>query len=133
MLVVTIGRGQSNPVEAAIVKTFEAMAELNIDKMKSYCTDDIIIIENGPIWNMDTLTKKLLPGKADPTFKRVNKIDFINTKIEGNTAWTYYYNQATGISNSKPFTVRWIESAVLFKEKGIWKIKFLHSTLLERK
>lgn len=119
--------------EKTIVAAFDSIAQLDIDRLKSHCTDDIIIIENGTIWNLDSLIQRLLPRKSDTSFKRINKIDFLQTEIEGNTAWTYYINQASGISNNKPFEVKWIESAVLIKQNGNWKIKMLHSTVLDRK
>ena len=130
---VSFSNSQDLLPEKTIVEAFDAIAQLDIDRLKSHCTDDIIIIENGPIWNMDSLIQRLLPRKSDTSFKRINKIDFLQTEIEGNTAWTYYINQAAGISNNKPFEVKWIESAVLINQNGNWKIKLLHSTVLERK
>ncbi|MBK9098923.1 MAG: nuclear transport factor 2 family protein [bacterium] len=130
---VLLSNSQDLLPEKTIVAAFDAIARLDIDRLKSYCTDDIIIIENGPIWNMDSLIQRLLPRRSDTSFKRINKIDFLQTEVEGNTAWTYYINQASGISNNKLFKVKWIESAVLISQNGNWKIKLLHSTVLERK
>lgn len=130
---ILLSNSQDLVPEKTIVAAFDAIAQLDIDKLKSHCTDDLIIIENGPIWNLDSLIQRLLPRKSDTSFKRINKIDFLQTEIVGNTAWTYYINQAAGISNNKPFEVKWIESAVLINQNGIWKIKLLHSTVLERK
>lgn len=48
--------------------------------------------------------------------------------IEGNTAWLTYRNRGSvgDASGSKPVT--WLESAVLHKMDGIWRIHFLHAT-----
>lgn len=48
--------------------------------------------------------------------------------IEGNTAWLTYLNRGSvgDASGSKPVT--WLESAVLHRMDGIWRIHFLHAT-----
>jgi ketosteroid isomerase-like protein len=48
--------------------------------------------------------------------------------IEGNTAWLTYLNRGSvgDASGSKPVT--WLESAVLHKMDGVWRIHFLHAT-----
>jgi ketosteroid isomerase-like protein len=66
-------------------------------------------------------------------FKRVNSFDFLQTEVRGNTAWTSYFNQADMQINGTPRQVRWLESAVLVKEAGGWKVKVLHSTVIRPK
>jgi hypothetical protein len=118
---------QKNP-QATIEKAFASIAELDIDKLKTCFTEDMILIEDGEIWNMDTLVSKILSRKKDDTFRRENKISIISTETDGNMAWACYHNEAKGISNGSPFIVKWLESAVLVKEGDLWKIKVLHST-----
>jgi ketosteroid isomerase-like protein len=114
-----------------ITNVFQALADRDVNSLKSYCTDDVIIYETGLIWNMDTLIQKISrPVPAD--FKRVNKIDFIKTKVNGTTAWVTCYNQADVTANGSVYTVRWLETSVLLKEKNKWKLETLHSTLLKK-
>lgn len=128
------GKAQSQKelIEAAVTKTFDGIAELNPEKVKLYCTTDIIILENGSIWNADSLVAKIISKKSIPGFTRINKIDFIETGFRGDMGWTYYYNEASGMANGKPYRVKWLETAVLVKENDGWKIRLLHSTTLER-
>jgi ketosteroid isomerase-like protein len=114
-----------------IVNVFQALADRNLNSLKSYCTEDVIVYESGLIWNMDTLIQKInRPVPAD--FKRVNKIDFIKTTVKGNTAWVTCYNQADVTANGSTFTRRWLETSILIKVKNQWKLETLHSTLLKK-
>ncbi len=119
-------------IESVITKVFDGIAEQNPEKVQSYCTTDVTILENGVRWNFDSLATKIISKKSIPGFTRVNRIDFIETSIRGNMAWTYYYNEASGTANGKPYRVKWLESAVLVQEIDGWKIRLLHSTTLER-
>lgn len=118
-------------VQNVITNVFQALADRDVNSLKSYCTDDVIIYETGLIWNMDTLIQKISrPVPAD--FKRVNKLDFIKTKVNGTTAWVTCYNQAEVTANSSVFTIRWLETSILLKVKNRWKLETLHSTLLKK-
>jgi Domain of unknown function (DUF4440) len=112
---------------------FGALSDLDVDKAKSFCTTDITILESGKVWNFDSLALRITNRKAKSTdFKRVNKLDFIETKAFGDIAWIYYFNQATITFDNKTTNVKWLESAVIKKDKGKWKISLLHSTEIER-
>ena len=119
--------------QAVVTGLFDALSELNVDKARSFCANDIIILESGKIWNFDSLAIRIVTIKSQSLdFNRINKLDFIDNKIAGNIAWLSYYNQATIVSSGRTTNVKWLESAVLKKEKGQWKICLLHSTELER-
>ena len=49
-------------------------------------------------------------------------------RVDGGTAWITYVNRGsiTDVSGAKDVT--WLESAVLRKEKDVWRIQFFHST-----
>jgi hypothetical protein len=112
---------------------FDALSDLDVDKAKSFCTTDITILESGKVWNFDSLALRITNRKAKSTdFKRVNKLDFIETKAFGDIAWIYYFNHATITFDNKTTNVKWLESAVIKKDKGKWKISLLHSTEIER-
>jgi hypothetical protein len=48
--------------------------------------------------------------------------------ISGNTAWIAYVNQGSISDGSGTVSQKWLESAFLQKQSGIWKIVFMHST-----
>lgn len=51
-----------------------------------------------------------------------------DVRISGNTAWIAYVNQGSITDASGTAKQSWLESAFLQKEKGSWKIVFMHST-----
>jgi hypothetical protein len=117
-------------IEMSISKFFDGFSELAINKLKEYSTADFILLENGEVWNLDTLISKI-SGRKNSNVRRVNKFEFIKTEQNRKVAWVSYHNTAEFTVNEKQQTVKWLESAVLVKEKGIWKIKLLHSTRLK--
>lgn len=118
-------------VQNTVADMFQALADLDAAKLLSYCTDDIEILENGERWNLDTLKLKI--SRTNPEgFKRINTLDFTDTVVKGKVAWTTYNNRADITRNGKQGHVRWLETAILVREKRTWKMKVLHSTLIER-
>lgn len=112
---------------------FEGFSELNIDKVKPYCASNFVLLEDGSVWNIDTLATKFIKTRDNVRdFRRVNSISLLDTKTNKNMAWTYYNNQATIQHNGKAITVNWLESAVLNKVDNDWKIVLLHSTFVNK-
>lgn len=48
--------------------------------------------------------------------------------VDGDTAWIAYVNKGKISDASGTVDQRWLESAVLQRQKGEWKIVFMHST-----
>ncbi|GAC1432360.1 MAG: hypothetical protein NVSMB68_04820 [Thermoanaerobaculia bacterium] len=48
--------------------------------------------------------------------------------VDGNTAWITYINRGSLRDSSGTKNLSWLESAVLQKESGSWRIHFFHST-----
>lgn len=66
------------------------------------------------------------------SLKRTNHIDAVKISVSGNTGWISYRNTADFmIENETVNKMKWIESAVLVKNNGIWKITLLHSSVLK--
>ena len=53
--------------------------------------------------------------------------------ITGDMAWITYVNQGSIKDASGTKDVTWLESAVLEKENGAWRIRFFHSTRVPEK
>jgi ketosteroid isomerase-like protein len=119
-------------VQLVVTNLFQALSARDFDKLKASCTSDMTVLENGVIWNLDTLQEKINLSKAIPDFNRVNTIEFTDTRIKGKTAWVSYYNRADYIRNGKKSYVQWLESVVLVKKRREWKIQLLHSTVVKR-
>lgn len=127
---VTVSNEETS-MQEVITKLFEGIAELDFDKIKRNCTSDVIVLESGAVWTMDTLTTKLEPLKKMQV-KRTNTLKFIKTDIKGNTGWVIYNNRADMSINGRQRNIDWLESAVLVKEGQDWKVKLLHSTTVRQ-
>jgi ketosteroid isomerase-like protein len=118
---------EEQKVQQVLVVLFDALAENDLTKMQEYMTQDIRILEHGVIWNMDTVVA--LSRKPRPAnFKRINTINFFQTEVRDDFAFASYHNRADINSAGGERKVAWLESAVLVKEEGKWKVKMLHST-----
>jgi hypothetical protein len=116
-------------IQAFLIRFFDALSARNDEAVKAEVTPDFILLENGKIWNTDSLIKATSLYKG-LDIKRVNQLDFVKTEQAGNVAWVSYHNKADILFNGRQIIARWLESAVLVKVKQAWKIELLHSTVI---
>jgi len=114
-------------VQQVITRFFDALSVANIPLMKAEVSDDFILLENGEIWTIDTLANKISKPKPEG-YLRQNSFDFLSTKIDKNRAYVYYKNKAEISSKTRNVTIKWLESVIFRKEKGRWRMEFMHST-----
>jgi ketosteroid isomerase-like protein len=114
-------------VQQVITRFFDALSVTNIPQMKAEVSDDFMLLENGEIWTIDTLANKISRPKPEG-YLRQNSFDFLSTKIDRNRAYVYNKNKAEISSKTRNATIKWLESAILRKEKGRWRMEFMHST-----
>lgn len=119
-------------VNETVIKFFDALSELDAVKLKQQVTTDFMLLEDGAVWNTDSLSKYFEPMKK-LNIIRENKFNFVKTVVTDQTGWTAYYNRADMKIGQKQLAKDWLESAVLIKENGTWKIKLLHSTIIKPK
>ena len=125
-----LAQKDKDKIEASVVGFFNGLSLVNADTLKYYSTTDFQLLEDGKVWNMDTLISKIMPRK-NSKIERINTFEFIRTEQSGNMAWVSYNNSAEFKLGDKQQIMRWMESAVLTKSKGSWKIQLLHSTKLK--
>ena len=122
---------EKKAAQLGITGFFDGLSALDTAMIRTFCTGDVMILEHGLLWNFDSLAKRIAGGKKPADYKRINEFDFLETHIKEDVAWLYYLNKATITANNKTRIVKWLESAVLRKEKNGWKIHLLHSTKTE--
>lgn len=121
---------EKKDIHASIAGFFNGLSLVNVDSMKYYTTLDFHLLEDGQVWNMDTLLKKVLP-RRNASVERINRFEFIRTEQQGDLAWVTYNNSAQFRVGEKQQLIMWLESAVLVRNKGRWQIQLLHSTKLK--
>jgi ketosteroid isomerase-like protein len=115
-------------VQQTVINIFDALSNRDTVMLNANCTPDILIFENGQVWNIDTMMKAIITLKKLKDYTRINKIEFIHTEIHNDVAWVTYHNQADIAVNGKHQVVKWVETVIMKKENEYWKIKILHST-----
>ena len=140
MFFTTISFGQvSNETDKTriknlIIESFDKIwSELNSKNIDKYYTKDFLLLENGEVWNNDTIAHyldKALLRKPNP--KRVNTIEVIEIKIVDKMAWIAYQNYATLSTDGKIIRkAHWLESATAILTEDGWKLQMMHSTRIK--
>ena len=111
---------------------FDALSALDDARMRNYLTSDFLLLENGEVWNADSLARNFSRMKGKE-FTRKNSFRYIRTEQAGNAAMVAYHNRADIMFNGKPIIIEWLESAQLERRNKAWKIKLLHSTPIKPK
>ena len=119
-------------IQKTVVELFEALSKRDSVNLKTYSTTDISLYEYGQVWNIDTLIRKAIIMNKSTDFKRTNTFDFINTITDKKTAWITYRLSSVITKDGNQTKVNWLETVILQKEKKRWKVKHLHSTLINR-
>lgn len=123
----TTAQLNNDTLHQPIIRFFDGLSLMNEDLLFEHTTKDFVLLEAGMIWNNDTLINRIRPLK-NTNFERKNSFTFLSTKQQGDIAWVSYWNQAIINRNGKTSTLKWLESAVLVRQSGRWKIQLMHST-----
>lgn len=117
---------QSAPFES-VVAFFAALSVADHPGIRNSVTDDILILEQGEVWNLEKLLSLVKPK---PLVRR-NFFSIVSEDVRGDTALINYWNKAVEISaTGEERTRAWLESVVVVKAGGAWKIQQMHSTRL---
>lgn len=117
--------------QARIVDAMRSMyvAATNDDlaKFHTVAAPDFYAFDNGKRFTGDALMELVKSlHAAGKVF--VWKVTDPEVHIDGNTAWITYVNIGSIQDKSGTKNLSWLESAVLRKEQGSWRIHFFHST-----
>jgi len=108
----------------------DILTDLKSEKIADYYTEDFILIENGEIWNNDSVRNYLEKTRLrTPKPTRENQFDFFSMEIMDDVAWVSYFNTATFTTeNSTPRIINWLETIIAVRTKEGWRIKLLHNS-----
>ncbi len=128
----TNSKSDEELVKQLIRDVFEDIyTDFKTEKLKVHHTDDFLLLENGDVWNNDSLVNYHIKRLKNPSdVKRINEIDFIQVeKRSKNIIWVAYHNYAHWTREEKHLgKTEWSESALAIKTKKGWKLQLLHST-----
>lgn len=121
-------------IKQLIIESFdEIWSKLDSKNIDKYYTKDFLLLENGEIWNNDSIANYLDKALLEkPIPNRVNSIEVIEIKILNKIAWIAYKNQAVfSFDDKRTKKVYWLESATAILTKNGWKLEMLHSTRMK--
>jgi ketosteroid isomerase-like protein len=114
-------------ITEAIRSFFAAATADDLDKLHAVTAPDFYAFDAGGRFTRDALMDLIKSAHAAGKVY-VWTVNEPEVHISGDIAWITYVNHGSIKDASGIKDVTWLESAVLQKEKGIWRIHFFHST-----
>ena len=116
-------------VQASIRAYYAAYSAGDAARYRALVTSDYVLLEYGAVMTLaDDLKSMPKPGKT----KRNDTIDFLSTKVVGDVAYAHWSLASTIGDDKGTSKKRWLESGVLRRSDGVWKVALLHSTRVEK-
>lgn len=109
---------------------FDAVSEFDYQKMRDQCSASFLLFEDGEIWTVEDHINflKQYEGKASIDYS----LEDVNRTIQNEVVWITHRNKARATIEGQPVDFEWIESAILRKDDGEWKLVLLHSTTAKK-
>lgn len=124
--------GDQLSVQQTMAGVFESLTNRDSVTLKELCSRDVRFYEYGMTWTIDSLIRRGITENQATDFTRTNSLEFLETAINGQTAWATYRLRSIITRAGKETQVEWLETVVLVKDKKRWILKVLHSSLLKR-
>jgi ketosteroid isomerase-like protein len=114
-------------VTEAVRSMFAALSAEDIPKLRAVIAPDFYAFEAGGRITGDALIELIKKAHAaDKVY--VWTVNDPEVHIDGSMAWVTYINRGSINDAAETKNVSWLESAILRKEEGNWRIQFFHST-----
>lgn len=137
LLIIAMGFGSSayasspadehDKVAETVRQMYVALTNDDLDLFRAVTSADFYSFDVGKRFDGDELAE--LVRKAHASGKvYVWEVTDPKVQVDGNTAWVTYVNRGSISDAAGKKELSWLESAVLRKEKGAWRIHFFHST-----
>ena len=121
---------EDHPAFQPVKELFSAMSRHDGEAMRATSTKDFQLLEHGEDWSMQKLVDAVKPNRNSG--ERKNFFQQIRARQNGDVAWISYWNKAELRRGDQQRTIVWLESAVVVKQDGRWKIQLMHSTRLDQ-
>ena len=117
---------EEQAIERTIRDFFDDMSGFDLDAIRKRCAPDFVLLEEGLRWNTDSLVNAMAGFKGKATISYT--FNDMRSHVEGSLGWITYRNNGLVTMNGQETEYRWMESAVLRKTNGVWRLVLLHST-----
>jgi len=93
---------------------------------RTFVTDDYVLLENGELMDVEDDLKMM---RSRPSgYARKDAFDFQSVRVHGDVAYATYFLESEIADDTRIQQRRWLESAVLRRLDGRWRVALLHST-----
>lgn len=111
----------------AVRSMFDAFATDDVAKFHEVAAADFYAFDAGKRFEGDELMDLVKKGHAGG-MAIVWTITEPRVRVQGDIAWITYVNRGSIKNAAGTKEMTWLESAVLRKNEGKWRVQFLHST-----
>ncbi len=114
-------------VQQAIKDNYAAYSGFDEQRYRATLTDDYLLLENGELIDRDGDVASM--AKPGTDYRRSDTFDFRQVQVDGAIAYAIYFLTSDIYDDIKGSRHReWLESAVLKRSHGAWRMALLHST-----
>lgn len=124
-------KNDSIAIVRLIMDDYKTMGTWNLKKHLENATDSYLLIEKGEVLTLK-MESDYYKSNAHRIIDRKDLFAFKHVRITGNYAYAVYNLKSDILENGKMNTWNWIESVIVRKIKGKWKIELIHSTPIEK-
>ena len=114
-------------ITEAVRSMFAALSAEDVSKLRAIVASDFYAFDAGARITADALIDFMKKAHAAGNVY-VWTVNEPEVHISRDIAWITYVNHGSIKDASGTKDVTWLESAILQKEKGAWRIRFFHST-----
>jgi hypothetical protein len=114
-------------VVEAMRTMYAAATADNLTRFHSVAAPDFYAFDGGTRYDGDTVMK-MVKSFHDQGYVFVWAVTDPHVEADCHFAWITYTNRGSIQDKSGTHPTNWLESAVLQKQAGVWRIRFLHST-----
>ena len=120
------GGNEARAAEVAVESMFVALDRRDYSAARGFTTADFELLEDTLVLDMSGLVAFVRPYHERGMVISRQFTDF-RTEVNGRIAWTRYRQHGTLRIGDQRMSREWLESAVLLKENGMWKLDRLQS------
>ena len=124
-------KNDSIAIVQLIIDDYKTMGTWNLKKHLENVTKSYLLIEKGEVLNLK-MESEYFKSNAYRLIDRKDFFEFRHVRINGNYAYAVYNLKSDILENGKLITWKWIESVIVRKIKGNWKIELIHSTPIDK-
>ena len=123
------GDAPEEGIRATVRDYYAAFNALDRERYRDFVTDDYRLLENGELLDFGGDIAAMPSPALHPT--RTDRFDFRQVRVDGDSAYAVYFLSSDTNDDQKGYrSRRWLESAVLRRIDGRWRVALLHSTLM---